>query len=205
MDFMPPNGEVSASLRLRSTGMTTAEAILSFHPEIKSQLDEVKKHGWVYLYIRNSATAECEVELPKSSYRITWGPQRYGGWDETAGREEQVRPPPEVIEVSLGSVPLEIKRMPEVQEFVVNICSKSFPRAATVDLAKSPGSVTFLNDPFWKWEVGSEVDEKKLSDAKEVYEIASWLIDEKNFRLAREVTEERYSELSYRFKKILGS
>ena len=107
-----------------------------------------------------------------------------------------------MLEIVIGREIPRITEIPVVQLFKVNVCSKSFRRAATIDLASY--QVTYLHDPFWKWEAGSETDEKKLSDAKEIYEIATWLIDEKKFKLSGEVSEERYNELSYRFKKIFS-
>ena len=93
-----------------------------------------------------------------------------------------------------------MEAVPEVQEFRVNVSSKSFPRAATVDLAK--GVVTYLHDHFWRWEKGWEADEKKLSDAKEIYEIATWLVDVKKFKLIDAFKPERYQELKGIFEAM---
>jgi hypothetical protein len=90
--------------------------------------------------------------------------------------------------------------VPEVQEFRVNVSSKSFPRAATVDLAR--GVVTYLHDPFWRWEKGWEADGKKLSNAREVYDIATWLLDVKKFKLIDVFKPERYLELKGIFQAL---
>jgi hypothetical protein len=186
-------GDAEGRLSLTSTGRMIASDILAFHPEIQAKLDEIEKKGWKYLYIETIGTSKSEITLAKSTYKIMPSPYH----PEGRGL------PDNIVEITIGHEVPKVKAVPEVPLFKVNVCSASFPRAATVDLSKD--EVTYLHEPFWKWEVGSEVDEKKLSDAKEVYEIAAWLIDEKKFKLGGEVTEQRYSELSYRFKKILGS
>ena len=93
-----------------------------------------------------------------------------------------------------------ITSIPEISEFSVNVCSKSFPRAATVDLSK--GLVTYIDDHFWRWEKGWESDKKKLSDAREVQEIASWLLDVKGYKLIEALKSERYQELKDIFEAV---
>jgi hypothetical protein len=84
--------------------------------------------------------------------------------------------------------------IPEVKEFRINILSKSFPRAAAVDLAT--GVVIYIHDPFWRWEKRWENDEKKLSDARQVQEIAYRPLDVKKYRLVEALMPERYQEVS---------
>jgi hypothetical protein len=189
-------GVAEGHLSFVSTGRVLGSDILAFHPEIQKELDEIQKKGWKYLFIETMATTKAEMTIEKSKFQIKsdYVKPDYGIMPKNAGRQ---------LELMIGVELPKITSIPEIQMFKVNVCSKSFPRAATIDLSKNV--VTYLHDPFWKWEAGSEVDEQKLSDAKEVYEIATWLIDEKKFKLVEEVTEERYSELSYRFKKILGT
>lgn len=188
-------GEADGHLTFVSTGRTLAHDILMFHPEIQKELDEIASKGWKFLYIETIATSTWELNITKSKFEIKSVPiEVYGAKPRKSGR---------ILELSINDELPKMTAMPEIQVFRVNVCSKSFPRAATLDLSKH--EVTYLHDAFWKWEAGSEVDEKKFSNAIEVYEIAAWLIDEKKFKFAEEVTEERYNELLYRFKKMLSA
>ena len=186
-------GNAKVQVALRSTDRMSPEDVLEFHPEIRAQLDEIKRQGWLFLYIEAVATALGEVKLDNTTYRIipnaprrehpTWG-----------------RLPENVLELDIGYELPAIIGIPEVKEFGINVCSKSFPRAATVNLAN--GIVSYLHDPFWKWEQGSESDKKKLSDAREVFEIATWLLDVKKYKLREDLKVERYQELSRIFQEL---
>lgn len=184
-------GEAKGSLTLKFNGLLRAEDILKHHPEIQAELDAIVKRGWKYLFIETRGTAVTDVALEKTPYYVRQGATYWRPSDESDV----------ILELSLGRRLWEVNGVPEVQEFRVNVCSKSFPRAATVDLVE--GLVTYLHDPFWKWEKGWETDRKKLSDAKEVYEIATWLLDVKKFKLINAFKPERYRALAEDFKALL--
>jgi hypothetical protein len=178
------SGEAQGRIALRSRGWMQPTDVLRLHPEMRAQLDDIAKQGWSYLFIETVGTVEAEVVLGASTFRMTSRspPGTY--------RSERLR---YFLELELGEKTPTITGVPEISEFKVNVCSKSFPRAATVDLSK--GLVTYIDDHFWKWEKGWEGDKKKLSDAKEVKEIASWLIDVKGYKLDEPFKLERYQEL----------
>lgn len=190
-------GDAKGHISFVSTGRMMATDILSFHPEIQAKLDLLEKKGWKYLFIEMQGTSNAEISFDRAKFKIVPSPRR------VIQEEHEMVSPDNTVEISIGQELPKVVGIPEVQLFKINICSKSFPRAATVDLSKD--EVTYLHDFFWKWEPGSELDERKLSDAMEVYAIASWLIDENKFRPTGDVTQERYDELSYRFKNILDS
>lgn len=177
------SGEAKGRIALRSLGWMQPVDVLRLRPEIQAQLDEITKQGWKYLFIEAVGTVEAEVVLGASSFRMTSRspPGTYRGR------------PRYFLELELGEQVPTIANIPEISDFMVNVCSKSFPRAATVDLSK--GLVTYIDDHFWKWEKGWEEDKKKLSDAKEVKEIASWLLDVKGCKLVEPFKIERYHEL----------
>lgn len=187
---MPLDGEAKGSLTLMFNGLLPPEVTLKYHPEIQAELDEIIRRGWKYLFIETRGTLVADVALENAPYHVREGPAY---WRNSS-------PTDLVLELGFGNQLREANGVPEVQEFRVNVCSKSFPRAATVDLAK--GVVTYLHDPFWRWEKGWEADEKKLSDAKEIYEIAAWLIDVKKFKLIDAFKPERYQELVETFKAL---
>jgi hypothetical protein len=184
-------GEVKGSLTLTSSGLMIPQDILKFHPEIQVHLDDVVKQGWKYLYIEARGKSIAQVAVENSSYHM--GPAPASMMKSKVAQARGFFQPELMLEVYLGPNPPEVEGVPEVQEFRVNVSSKSFPRAATVDLAN--GVVTYLHDPFWRWEKGWEADEKKLSDAREVYDIATWLLDVKKFKLIEVFKPERYQEL----------
>jgi hypothetical protein len=186
---MADTGEAIGSLTLKSSGVIAAWEILKYHPEIQAQIDDVVKQGWKYLYIETRATAVAELAVESSRYLL-----------QSPAKNPYAVGPQLVFEVVMNQQLPEVKDIPEVQEFRINVCSKSFPRAATVDLVK--GVVTYLHDPFWRWEKGWEVDQSKLSEAREVYEIATWLIDVKKFNLIDVFKPERYQELVETFRAL---
>jgi hypothetical protein len=187
---MASEGEAKGSLTLKFSGLLHAEDILKYHPEIQAELDAIVKQGWKYLFIETRGTAVMDMALENALYHASQG----------AAYWTQSSPNDFLLELSFGRRPWEVNGVPEVLEFRVNVCSKSFPRAATVDLVK--GVVTYLHDPFWRWEKGWEADEKKLSDAKEIYEIATWLVDVKKFKLIDAFKPERYQELKGIFEAM---
>jgi len=139
--YISNSGDAEGHLSLLTARMIPLE-ILTFHPEIQKTLDEVEKKGWKYLYIETIATSRAEITLVKSRFRIVRSPRKL------ADDGHSIEAADNVVELSIGRELPEIKAIPEVRLFRVNICSKSFPRAATVDLSKL--EVTYLHDPFWK-------------------------------------------------------
>jgi len=182
-------GDAKGQITLESTGWVQPSDVLKLHPSIKTKLDEITKKGWKYLFVSVTVTAEAEVVLQNAPFRI------YGRRLLPLGRATRC-----MLELDVGEHAPALKAIKEVKQFTVNICSKSFPGAATVDLSKD--TVTYIHDPFWKWEKGWESDDKKLSDAREVREIASWLLDVKKYKLVETMAPERYQELSALFREM---
>lgn len=178
------SGHVTGHLRIVYSGRMIAEDILRFHPELQLILDEIVKMGWKYLYIETKGKAVAEVDLKECPYEL-----------DTHDYHNK-------IEVEMGQKPLEIEDVPEVEEFKINVSTKSYPRAATVDLSK--GVVTYLHDAFWGWEKGWEKDSRKLAEAREVYEVVRWLLDIKKLRLDASYSMERCDVLSKLLQKSLG-
>jgi hypothetical protein len=185
------NGEAKGHITLESFTSIGAQEVLRFHPEIQAQLNEIEKQGWKYLYVMIVGKAVAELSLENSVYRINARGRPGSDWRE---------PPETILELMIGKALPAITTVSDIREFRINVCSKSIPRAATVDLAK--GVVTYIGDSFWKWEKGWENDKKKLSDAREVLEIATWLLDVKKYGLIEVFKPERYQELSVLFKEI---
>ncbi len=192
----PTSGAAGGHLVLQSNDVMAATEIIPFRPEIQSALEEIEKQGWKYIFIESKATAVAELDLEWSAYSIKPA-------DPNDPEPESKSGPENLLELNIGTLPPKITAIPKVEAFTVSISSRSIPRAVTVDLVT--GIVTQFSDQFWKWESGWEKDERRLSEAHEVYEIASWLVDVKKYRLAENLGHERYDELSKIFRAPMGS
>jgi len=180
-------GEANGNVTLKFKGVMQPSDVLRFHPEIQAQLDEVEKKGWKYLFIKTEGTAVTGFKAEAMPCRIR----------ASTSFNSRSTPPPPVLELNLGQMPLDLTGMPEVQEFVVNVSSKTFPRAATIDLVSR--STTYIHEAFWKWDKAWAADATKTSQAKEVYEVARWAIEEKRYNLAEPFSVPRYNELAREF------
>jgi hypothetical protein len=175
------NGFVKGKVKLESSNRMIAEEILKFHPELRSFLDDIEKRGWRYLYIETGGTAVAEVDLDGLQYKVR--PAISG----TAVTQT-------VLEIALGPRTPQLSSVPQVDMFRINVSTKSFPRAVTVDISK--GEVTYLNEAFWAWQKGWERDERKLAEAREVHEVAKWLLESKKQKLPESYSIDRYNEIS---------
>jgi hypothetical protein len=172
-------GFSKGKLSLEYTDMVTPMAVLSFHPELQTQLDEITKQGWSYLFIESRAKSVCELNIDETYRLLADGTGYY-------------------IQLFVGDQPPGITGMPEVTEFRINICTKSFPRAATIDLPK--GMVTYIHEALWEWQEDWRNDPVRLEQAKEVYEVAKWLVNVKKMKLHEELKVERFTELAKLFE-----
>jgi hypothetical protein len=183
------NGYANGSLVIDASGKIVAEDIMKLRPDIQAWLDEVEKQGWRYLFIDNLSIyrmTAVAAGAPCRSFYIESGADRDPTMIDFTNHM--------IVQMDVGDKRLEVEEILSLEKFTINISSKNFPRAATVDLSSS--SVTFLNDPFWKWEKGWEADPKKLAEAEEVYEVAKWLIETKKLTLKEPFTLERFTEVS---------
>jgi hypothetical protein len=184
-------GEASGSVALKFKGIMQPSDVLRFHPEIQAQLDEIEKKGWKYLFIQTEGTAMTEVKAQAMPCRLR----------VSTSFNSKSPPPPPVLELNLGQQPLDLTGMPEVQEFQVNVSSKTFPRAATIELVSR--TATYIHDALWKWDKTLAADATKTSQAKEVYEVARWVIEEKGYKLTEPYNVSHYDELAGEFVNSL--
>lgn len=189
-------GNVKGKVRLESSERMVAGDILKFHPELQSFLDEIEERGWRYLYIETRGTAVAEVDLDGAPYTARLKNVAYAPSFDTSETKvgENMEPIGSILEIDLGQRVIKLESVPEVQMFKINVSTKSFPRAATVDIPK--GLVTYLNETFWTWQSEWKNDSEKLSEAREVYEVTKWLIDVKKLRLHESYSMGRYEEVS---------
>lgn len=173
------SGFTKGKLSLEYTDMVFPGVVLEFHPELQAQLDEITQQGWKYLLIESRAKSVCDLDIDRT-YKLLADGAGY------------------CVEITWGEEPPPITSMPEVTEFRINICTKSFPRAVTIDLTK--GVVTYLHEAFWGWQEEWKDDPTRLSQATEVFEVAKWLLGVKRMKLHEELKMERFTELSKLFE-----
>jgi hypothetical protein len=172
-------GFLKGNLSLEYTGLVHPADVLHYHPELKARLDEILEQGWTYLFIETRARSVSNLDIEDRTYKLTADGRGY------------------YVVIELGETPPEVNGMPEVTELRINICTKSFPRAATIDLTKD--AVTYVHEAFWQWQEEWRGDPIKLAKATEVYEVARWLLDVKKMIPHEELKMERFRELSKLF------
>jgi hypothetical protein len=195
---MPPNGEAKGSLNLASSGTIAPGDILKFHPELKAHTDGILAQGWSYTCVEATGKAISRVTAESSKYWLGAAP----AFMRTAsGTRIGVTAAQEFgLVVYLGTTPPEVQAVPEVKNFRITISTKTLLSAVSADMVN--GVVTNIPYPFWNWERGWESDKKKLSDAREIYKVVTWLVDAEKFKLAEVFKPERYQELVDIFKAL---
>ena len=179
-------GVASGGLNLEYRGRVPPELLVKNYPEFKEFLEEVKERGWKYLYIDNNCKYVLELSFSNQPCRIL----PTGVWSGEGVYSV-------VIDIGMSLPDIKIQ---EVEEFRINICTKSFPRAVTINLPKK--MVMYIHEPLWNWVDEWINDQEKLLQALEVYEVVRWLIREKKFNLHETLDEKRCNELLEKFEKI---
>ena len=182
---------------MTSKGSIAPEDILKFHPELKSLTDGILAQGWSYACVEATGRATSKVTAESSKYWLGAPPAFMRAASPKTGT---VAPQEFGLVVYLGTTPPEVEAVPEVESFLITVSTKSFPAAVSADIVK--GIVTNIHFHFWRWEKGWESDTKKLSDAKEIHKIVTWLVDVEKFKLADVFKPERYQELLETFKAL---
>jgi hypothetical protein len=168
-------GFAKGKLSLEYAGLVSPAAVLKYHPEFQARLDEISQHGWSYYLIESRGRSVSDVDVDQS-YRMVADGRGY------------------FVYISLGEEPPPVSDLPEVTEFRINVSTKSFPRAVTVDLTKD--TITYIHEAFWEWQQEWKDDLTRLSQAREVYEVAKWLLDVKNMKLVEGLDVGRFEKLS---------
>jgi hypothetical protein len=178
-------GVARGRLTIEYTGRLIPEEVLKTFTEYKEMLNEIKEKGWRYIYIEITGKSLMELEVTDYPCKII----PYGVW---AGADAFT------LDIDLGRRLPEV-RVGEVEQFRINIATKSFPRAVTVDLAKQV--ITYVEENFWNWKDEWKDDQSRLQPAKEVYEVVKWLIEERKFKLHENYQIEKYQEIKEKFEK----
>lgn len=175
------------TVRLRGIFDLNEEDVLKFHPWIKHLLEEIRNKGLRYKISNIDAEVLVELDFDKLTLNLKYYPPRIEEFEEEGTYE---------ISAELGSEPPAFMKILSVEYFEIEILTKHGWYAVKID-------------PFGKrvkgicdvlWDFGKE-GPNKLAEAKEVYEIAKWFIEEKGFKLADDYVTRTYKKLVDLFEK----
>jgi hypothetical protein len=174
----PRTGVLEGKLDIQVEKFLALDDIIPHVATAREFLEEVLKKSWRYLFIDGYGLAVMELEVGTSPYNFKLDEHPHGGFCYAISVDFGRRLPK-----------MQVKDIAKLERFIVNICSKQFPRAVTVDLTKS--EITYVHDCLW-------VSKGKgcQGEAKEVYEMLRWLVDEKKFKLAVADGTKKYKELA---------
>lgn len=172
----PTTGVLEGKLSIQVEKFLALDDIIAHVDSARFFLDEVTQKSWKYLFIDGYGLAVMELEVGSSPYRFKLDEHPHGGFTYA-------------ISVDFGRrLPrMQIKDIVNLQRFTLNICSRQFSRAVTIDLTTN--EITYVHDSLWTLKGKGCYEE-----AKEVFEILNWLIEKKNFKLATGDVE-RYPEV----------
>jgi hypothetical protein len=171
-------GFAKGKLSLEYTGLVTQGPVLKFHPEFEAKLDEITQQGWGYYIIETRGRSVSELDIDQTYRLLADGSGYY-------------------VHLAIGEDPPPVTGIPEVTEFRINISTKSYPRAVTVDLTRD--TITYIHEALWEWQEEWKDDTTKLVQATEIFEIARWLLDVKKMRLREGLDMDRFRKLSELF------
>ena len=175
--ILPPrNGFMNGKLQTQYKKSLTVDELLTNLPDARDFFDALSEKGWRYYFIDGYGMVTMELEVEPSEYNFRSGEHPRGGFAYSLSLDfERCLPK------------LQLKNIVNVERFVVNICSKHYPRGVTIDLTKN--EITYVHESLWVLKGAEGVEE-----ARDVLKILQWLIEEKRFKLGVG-EEERYREL----------
>ena len=173
---IPSIGSVDGRLDIRVDKYLTLDELLTHLPAAKSFLKELSGKGWRYYFIEGYGIVVMQLEMASSPYAAQVKEHPRGGLNFS-------------LSLDFGrSVPqLKLGRIIDLHRFIVNICSKHYPRAITVDLSKS--DIIYVHESLQ----GTKKEEVK-EEVRDIMEILQWLIGVKKFKLGIS-DRKRYKEL----------
>ena len=160
----PRTGAVNGKLEIKTDTFLTLDELLKHRPQFEPFLDEITQKGWRYFYIEGFGTVIKEMNV-SAPYKFIVSEHPRGGLTYTM-----------TMDFGRAIPDAKLKEVISLDRFIINIASKRYPRAMTIDLTRS--EVTYVNESLW---VSSE--EGYTEEAKGALNILRWLIEEKKFSL----------------------
>lgn len=176
------------STKLKGEFRLSEADVLKFHPWIKPLLEEIKNKGWNYRFSNINAEVLVELNLDDLMLTLTYYPPRIEKWEEEGTYE---------ISAKLGEEPPAIMKILSIEGFNVDVFPEHCLYAVEIDPFKK--EVKKIRDVLWNG-LGEKCS-SKLNEARDVYEIAKWLIEDKGFKPASDYVLENYKKLVDLFEK----
>jgi hypothetical protein len=176
--ILPPRtGNIAGKLDIQAERSITLDELLTHFTSSKTFLNELTDKGWKYHFI--DGYGKVALELILDSYQYNWQTYEHprGGFAYKLELDFERRLPK-----------LQLISIIRLDKFVVNICSRDYPRGVTIDLLKN--EVTYVHDSLWILK-GKDC----IEEAKDVLKILEWLVEEKKFNLAVDGGESYYRKL----------
>jgi len=161
----PRTGVADGKLEIKTDTFLTLDELLTYRPTAQAFLDELSENGWRYYFIEGYGTVLKEMEV-SAPYKFLVGEHPRGGFTYTF-----------TVDFGRGIPNALLKDVISLDRFVVNICSKDYPRGVTIDLIKN--EITYVHESLWV-----SRGEGCAEEARDVLKILQWLIDKKNYKLA---------------------
>ncbi len=175
------------TIKLKGKFDLKEEDVLKFHPWVKPLLEEIRDKGLKYRISNIDAEVLVELDLDKLTLNLNYYPPRIEEFEEEGTYE---------ISAKLGSEPPAFMKILSVEYFEIDILTKHGWYAVEIDPFEK--KVERICNVLWNF--GKERP-NKLAEAREIYEVAKWLIEEKGFKPADDYVMSTYKKLIDLFEK----
>lgn len=160
----PRTGIVDGKLEIKTDTFLTFDELLKHRPQFEAFLEEISGKGWRYLYIEGFGTVIKEMNV-SAPYKFMVGEHPQGGMTYNM-----------TLDFGRAIPDARLKKVISLDRFIINISSKHYPRAVTVDLTKN--DITYVHESLQ-----ASKKEDYGEEAKGVLAILRWLVEEKKFNL----------------------
>ncbi len=165
------------------------DIILKFYPDLRLLLREIREMGWSYSFSEVYGKASVIIDLDKVNFTLEYHPPEIEELEEKGTYE---------IRAEVGYEPPAVLRVEAIDKFEIYISSKNAWRCVRINPLEK--TITYIKDVLWN---GIRLDGKsprKLSEAREVYQIVKFFL-QKGYRMKNEYVLEKYKELVELFEK----
>ena len=162
----PRSGSTDGKLEIQTERFITPDELIAYSLTAKAFIDELSERGWRYYFIDSHGKVALELGIDSAAYTFQTYEHPRGGFAYALSMDFGRRLPK-----------LQLKNIIDLDRFVLNICSKDYPRGVTIDLIKN--EITYVHESLWV-----SKGEGCTEEARDVLKILQWLIEEKEFKLA---------------------
>ena len=166
------------------------DVIFRFYPEIRSLVNSIKDRGWRYSFTDIVGRAKVNLNLNKIRFKLTYYPPRIERFEEKGSYG---------ISAEVGEKPPAILDVECIESFKISISTEHAWDCVSIDFFKK--TITYIRDVLWNGpRLGGGREPKKLSEAREIYDVVKFLL-EKGYKFENEYVIENYKKLVDLFEK----